>query len=88
MSFDALRASMASQNVDSLVLRSVDPHGSEYVSPMFKYLGAVSGFGGSAGTILVTATQVLLFCDPRYWEEAANTVVKGLCWLFRFTPPA
>ncbi len=75
---DALRARLAAQSVDALVVRSVDPHGSEYTSRMFKYLHAVTGFDGSVGTVIITSARVLLFCDPRYWEEAANTVFEGV----------
>jgi Xaa-Pro aminopeptidase len=70
----SLRSRLSLLKVDALVLRSVDAHGSEYTSAPFKYLKAVTGFGGSTGTVVATKTRVALFCDPRYWEEAANTV--------------
>jgi Xaa-Pro aminopeptidase len=73
----ALRAQLALENVDAFLLPSIDPHGSEYTAERFHLLEAVSGFGGSVGTVVVTSDRALLFCDPRYWEEAANTVVEG-----------
>lgn len=39
----------------------------------------LSGFGGSAGTAVVTQDEALLWTDSRYWNEA-NMQLDSSCW--------
>ena len=39
----------------------------------------LSGFGGSAGTAVVTQDDALLWTDSRYWNEA-NLQLDADCW--------
>ena len=72
-----LRQEMAKERLDAYVVLSTDAHSSEYPSSRFMRLSALGNFGGSAGTIVVLKERALLFVDPRYWEEAANTLLPG-----------
>lgn len=68
----ALRTAMASQGVDACVVLSADPHLSEYLPEHWQARSWLSGFEGSAGTLVVTADFAGLWTDSRYWEQAVN----------------
>lgn len=67
-----LRRRMAQENIDAYLIPSDDFHGSEYVGNHFKCRSHVSGFTGSAGTLLVTADWAGLWTDGRYFLQAAQ----------------
>ncbi len=62
-----LRRRMVQEKIDAYLIPSDDFHGSEYVGDHFKCRGYVSGFTGSAGTLLVTADWAGLWTDGRYF---------------------
>ncbi|NYT62184.1 aminopeptidase P family protein [Alcaligenaceae bacterium] len=66
----ALQAVMSSHKVDACVVVSADPHLSEYLPERWQGRQWLSGFGGSAGTLVVTAEFAGLWTDSRYWEQA------------------
>ena len=49
----ALRARMKETGIDAYLIPTEDFHGSEYVGDYFKEREYLSGFTGSAGTIVV-----------------------------------
>lgn len=65
-----LRTAMAEAGVDALIVPSGDPHLSEYVHPHYNRREFISGFTGSAGTVLVTQAEALLWTDGRYFLQA------------------
>ena len=67
-----LRAVMASSGVDYCLVPSNDFHGSEYLSDHFKSRSWMSGFTGSAGTLLVGKDWAGLWTDGRYFIQAAQ----------------
>ena len=67
-----LRAVMAKHGVDYCLVPSNDFHGSEYLSDHFKSRSWVSGFNGSAGTLLVGKDWAGLWTDGRYFIQAAQ----------------
>lgn len=67
----ALRRAMAAQGIDAYLLPTDDFHGSEYVGDYFKCRAYVSGFTGSAGTLLVLPDRADLWTDGRYFLQAA-----------------
>ncbi len=67
-----LRAVMASHGVDYCLVPSNDFHGSEYLSSHFKCRSWMSGFTGSAGTLLVGKDWAGLWTDGRYFIQAAQ----------------
>ena len=67
-----LRAVMAKHGVDYCLVPSNDFHGSEYLSSHFKARKWVSGFTGSAGTLLVGKEWAGLWTDGRYFLQAAE----------------
>ncbi len=67
-----LRAVMAKHGVDYCLVPSNDFHGSEYLSSHFKCRSWMSGFTGSAGTLLVGKDWAGLWTDGRYFIQAAQ----------------
>ena len=68
----ALRNEMKSAGVDVYIVPTSDFHDSEYVSPYFMARRFLSGFTGSAGTLVVTSDDAVLFTDGRYFIQAEN----------------
>ncbi|WP_290874629.1 aminopeptidase P family protein [Aquabacterium sp.] len=66
----ALRTRLASQCWQAALLPSSDPHLSEYLPEHWQGRQWLSGFTGSSGTLLVSASKAALFTDSRYWEQA------------------
>ena len=66
-----LRAAMSKHGVDCYIVPSGDYHGSEYLNDYFKTRAYVSGFTGSAGTLVVTQDEAKLWTDGRYFIQAA-----------------
>ncbi|MGL5351696.1 MAG: aminopeptidase P family protein [Clostridium sp.] len=67
-----LREIMLKNNIDYYIIPSSDPHQSEYVEEYYKGRSYVSGFTGSAGTLLVGKEESKLWTDGRYFIQAAN----------------
>ena len=67
---DALRALMKEVGLSAYMIPTTDYHGSEYVNPHFRFREYMSGFTGSAGTLVVTESQALLWTDGRYFLQA------------------
>lgn len=65
-----LREQMKKNNIDAYIVPSADFHGSEYVGDYFKSREFLSGFNGSAGTLVITADYAGLWTDGRYYIQA------------------
>ena len=68
----ALRALMKERKMAAYIIPSDDFHGSEYVGEYFKARAFLSGFTGSAGTLLVMPESAFLWTDGRYFLQAAS----------------
>ena len=66
----ALRSAMAEHKLDAYLIPTDDFHGSEYVGEYFTCRKYVSGFTGSAGTLLVFPNWAGLWTDGRYFLQA------------------
>lgn len=67
----ALREKMKTHGFDAYLIPTTDFHRSEYVHDHFKFREYVSGFNGSAGTLVVTMDEAKLWTDGRYFLQAA-----------------
>lgn len=67
---NALRNCMAAHNIAAAIIPQGDPHQSEYISNHWQLRRFLSGFTGSAGTLVVTADKALLWTDSRYFLQA------------------
>ena len=61
---------MRAAGVDLYIIPTTDYHGSEYVNDYFKCREYVSGFTGSAGTLVVEQDFAGLWTDGRYFLQA------------------
>lgn len=73
---EKMRAYMRANNFSAFIVVSSDPHSSEYVADCWKSREWVSGFDGSAGTVVITLEKALLWTDSRYWI-AAEKALQG-----------
>ena len=69
---ELLRVKMKETGVDACLIPTSDFHGSEYVGDYFKCREYISGFTGSAGTLVVTLDEAGLWTDGRYFLQAAK----------------
>lgn len=67
-----LRGNMAKEGVNAYIIPSTDSHMSEYVPDHWKVRAFVSGFTGSAGTLVVTDKESALWTDGRYFPQATK----------------
>ena len=71
-----LRNKMSALGLDAYLITGTDPHQSEYVAPRWRTRAFISGFTGSAGTVVVTKDKALLWVDSRYFIQGAEEI-KG-----------
>lgn len=67
-----LREHMKEAGVYAYLIETEDYHGSEYVGEYFKERAYMSGFTGSAGSLIVTLDKAALWTDGRYFLQAAD----------------
>ena len=73
---EALRQRMAKRDLEAYIIPTSDPHQSEYVPDHYKARVYMSGFTGSAGTLVVTKNKAGLWTDSRYFLQA-EAQLKG-----------
>lgn len=78
-----LRELMKKRGIDVYVVPSSDYHQSEYVGEYFKSREFISGFTGSAGTIVVTENEAGLWTDGRYFIQAEKQLKESTITLFK-----
>lgn len=80
---EKLRSLMAEKKIDIYVIPTSDFHESEYVGEYFKARQFMTGFSGSAGTAVVTASEAFLWTDGRYFIQAEGQLEGSGVSLFR-----
>lgn len=65
-----LRKAMEANAIQALIVPSSDPHMSEYLPAYWQGREWLSGFTGSAGTLVVLEDTAYLWADSRYWLQA------------------
>ena len=78
-----LRNLMKEKNIHTYIVPSSDYHQSEYVGDYFKCREFMSGFTGSAGTLLVSIDEAGLWTDGRYFIQAENELKGSDIKLFK-----
>lgn len=66
----ALRMAFRPNNIKAFIIPSTDPHLSEYVAPYWMSREWISGFTGSAGTVVILMDKAGLWTDSRYFLQA------------------
>ncbi|KAB1439513.1 aminopeptidase P family protein [Candidatus Galacturonibacter soehngenii] len=80
---EALRVMMNNNNIDIYLVPTADFHQSEYVGEYFKCRNYLSGFTGSAGTLVVTSKEAGLWTDGRYFIQAEGELKESIIDLYR-----
>ncbi len=78
---------MKEEGVAAYYVPSTDPHASEYVAEVWQRRAFISGFSGSAGTVVVTADKAGLWTDSRYFLQAEGQLAGSGIELFRMGDP-
>lgn len=84
---EKLRALMAQKNIDAYVIPTDDFHGSEDVGEYFRCRAFISGFTGSAGTVIVTKDKAGLWTDGRYFLQGAAQLAGSGIDLYKMGEP-
>ena len=80
---NTLRTLMKKNNLDAYIIPTNDFHGSEYVGDYFKTRSFISGFTGSAGTVVVTLDEAILWTDGRYFLQAEEQLKNSTIELYK-----
>ena len=79
----ALRGIMMQYGISAFIVPSTDPHSGEYVPAHWESRKWLSGFSGSAGTVVVTKDNAGLWTDSRYFIQAEEQLEGTGIQLFK-----
>ncbi|QUI25053.1 aminopeptidase P family protein [Vallitalea pronyensis] len=82
-----LREEMKKEGLSAYIIPSADPHQSEYVADYYKSRAYISGFTGSAGTVVITLTDSCLWTDGRYFIQAEQQISHSDMVLYKMRIP-
>lgn len=82
-----LREIMKQHQIDAYIIPTSDPHMSEYPAERWKTRQWISGFTGSAGTVVITATKAGLWTDSRYFLQALDQLAGTGIELYKMALP-
>lgn len=69
-----IRRQMRRNKLAAWIINGFDPHNSEYVCEHWQSRKWVSGFTGSAGTVVITKNQALIWVDSRYYVQCEKQI--------------
>ncbi len=78
-----LRKYLEEKELHAFIIPSTDPHLSEYPASHWESRVWISGFTGSAGTVVVTRDKAGLWTDSRYFLQAAKELDRSGIDLFK-----
>ncbi|MEK4425018.1 aminopeptidase P family protein [Solibacillus sp. FSL K6-1523] len=84
---EKLRQLMKESQMDAYIIPSFDAHQSEYVAEHWKSRQWISGFTGSAGTVVITLEDAGLWTDGRYYIQAEKQLAGSGIRLFKMVDP-
>src|SRR5450759_4504866 len=67
-----IRGSMKEKGIDTYIIPVTDPHLGEYVPDHWRIVAWLTGFTGSAATVVITDSFAGLWTDSRYFIQAEN----------------
>jgi Xaa-Pro aminopeptidase len=83
----AIRQFMAEKNLDAFIVPSTDAHLSEYPPKLWESREWISGFTGSAGTVVVTKNHAGVWTDSRYFLQGEQELAGTGFDLFKMGQP-
>ncbi len=84
---EKLRKIMMDKGIDYYIISSGDAHQSEYVCEYYRGRAYMSGFTGSAGTLLVGLEKGILWTDGRYFIQALDELKGSGIEMFKMRIP-
>lgn len=78
-----LQRLLGEAGIDYYIVPTADYHNSEYVNGYFKMREFLSGFTGSAGTLVVSSREAGLWTDGRYFVQAESELDGSDIVLYR-----
>ncbi len=78
---------MKERGIKAYIVPTYDSHQSEYIADYYKTRVWISGFTGSAGTVVVTEDEAILWTDGRYWIQAENEIAGSEIKLYKMGVP-
>ncbi len=81
-----LRQALENSGLSAFIIPSTDPHQSEYVAKHWAIREWISGFTGSAGTVVITQKDAGLWTDSRYFLQAENELAQSGFALHKLGP--
>lgn len=82
-----LQTLMKEKGIDVYIVPTADFHQSEYVGEYFKSRKFLTGFTGSAGTVIITADEACLWVDGRYFIQAEKQIADSNIKLMKMGMP-
>lgn len=82
-----LRQLMKERDIDLYIIPTSDFHQSEYVGSYFEARHYMSGFSGSAGTLIVRENEAYLWTDGRYFIQAEKELAGSGIQLMKMRTP-
>ena len=82
-----LRHLMKEKGITAYIVNTSDPHQSEYVAEHYKGRIWISGFTGSAGTVVITQDEAILWTDGRYFIQAEKELLGSEYKLYKIAIP-
>lgn len=79
----AFRKEMEARQLSAFIVPSTDPHSGEYVPEHWESRKWISGFTGSAGTVVITLSDAGLWTDSRYFIQAEEQLAGTGIRLFK-----
>ena len=83
----ALRGAMQQHGIAACIVPTADPHLSEYLPERWTAREWLSGFTGSAGTLVVTAGFAGVWTDSRYFSQAERQLAGSGVELVKLNVP-
>jgi Xaa-Pro aminopeptidase len=84
---DRIRQLMKKKGISAVVIPRNDPHQSEYLAEHWQVGKWLTGFSGSAGTIVITSEHSILWTDFRYYIQAEQQLAGSCVELYKMGEP-
>lgn len=72
-----VRDRMQQHQLDAYLIPNTDPHQSEYIAPYWRIMPWMTGFTGSAGTVVITTQEAGVWTDSRYFIQAETQLADS-----------
>ena len=84
---ETIQNKLKEKGIGAYVIPTSDYHQSEYISDYFKVRSYLSGFNGSAGTLIITQNDTRLWTDGRYFLQAKQQLEDSGIILMKMGEP-